>query len=125
MGQLNVVVDQVGYETRAPKSAIVVGTGRDHPERFSLVDTVSGKAVLTGSLVPNGQVDSWGGRVFWTADFSSWRVVGHYAVQIQSAAGEVRSCSFDIDHDLLERSTLSNVVYYFKGQRRERLDGSG
>ncbi|MBB5342962.1 glycoside hydrolase family 9 protein [Tunturibacter empetritectus] len=121
MGQLNVVVDQVGYETRAPKSAIVVGTGRDHPEKFLLVDTVSGKAVLSGSLVPNGQVNSWGGRVFWTADFSSWRVVGHYAVQIQSTASEVRSCSFDIDDDLLERSTLSNVVYYFKGQRASGL----
>jgi hypothetical protein len=121
MAQLNVVVDQVGYETRAPKSAIVVGTGRDHPEKFSLVDTVSGKTVSTGSLVPKGQVDSWGGRVFWTADFSSWRVVGHYAIEIESAAGEVRSCPFDIDDDLLERSTLSNVVFYFKGQRASGL----
>jgi hypothetical protein len=121
MAQLNVVVDQVGYETRAPKSAIVVGTGRDHPEKFSLVDTVSGKTVSSGSLVPRGQVDSWGGRVFWTADFSSWRVVGHYAIEIQSAAGEVRSCPFDIDDDLLERSTLSNVVFYFKGQRASGL----
>jgi hypothetical protein len=121
MAQLKVVADQVGYETQAPKSAIVVGTGRDHPEKFSLVDTVSGKTVLTGSLVPNGQVDSWGGRVFWTADFSSWRIVGHYAVQIQSATGVVRSCPFDIDDDLLERSTLSNVIYYFKGQRASGL----
>ena len=78
MAQLNVVVDQVGYETRAPKSAIVVGTERDHPEKFSLVDTVSGKIVSTGSLISKGHVDSWGGRVFWTADFSSWRVIGHY-----------------------------------------------
>jgi len=121
MGQLNVMVDQVGYETRTPKSAIVVGTEQDHPEKFSLIDTVSEKAVLTGSLIPNGKVNSWGGRIFWTADFSSWRVVGHYAVQIRSASGEVRSCPFDIDDDLLERNTLSNVVYYFKGQRASGL----
>ncbi|WP_353069294.1 glycoside hydrolase family 9 protein [Tunturibacter empetritectus] len=121
MAQLNVVVDQVGYETRAPKSAIVVGTGRDHPEKFSLVDTVSGKIVSTGRLTPKGPVDSWGDRVFWTADFSSWRVVGHYAIEIQSAAGEVRSCPFDIDDDLLERNTLSNIVFYFKGQRASGL----
>ena len=121
MGQLNVMVDQVGYETRAPKSAIVVGTEQDHPEKFSLIDTGSEKAVLTGSLIPNGKVNSWGGRIFWTADFSSWRVVGHYAVQIRSASGEVRSCPFDIDDDLLERNTLSNVVYYFKGQRASGL----
>jgi Glycosyl hydrolase family 9/Cellulase N-terminal ig-like domain len=121
MAQLTVVVDQVGYEARSLKRAIVVGTEKDRPEKFSLIDSGSGKIVLTGSLVSDGQVDSWGGRVFWTADFSSWQGIGHYSVQIQSAAGEVRSCGFDIDDDLLERSTLSNVIYYFKGQRASGL----
>ncbi|MBB5328733.1 glycoside hydrolase family 9 protein [Tunturiibacter gelidoferens] len=121
MGQLTVVVDQVGYEARSFKRAIVVGTERDHPEKFSLVDSTNGKIVLTGSLVPDGQVDSWGGRVFWAADFSSWQGIGHYSVQIHSTAGEVRSCGFDIDNDLLERNTLSNVIFYFKGQRASGL----
>jgi hypothetical protein len=121
MGQLTVVVDQVGYEARSFKRAIVVGTERDHPEKFSLVDSANGKIVLTGSLVPDGQVDSWGGRVFWAADFSSWQGIGHYSVQIHSTAGEVRSCGFDIDNDLLERNTLSNVIFYFKGQRASGL----
>jgi Glycosyl hydrolase family 9/Cellulase N-terminal ig-like domain len=121
MAQLTVVVDQVGYEARSLKRAIVVGTEKDRPEKFSLIDSGSGKIVLTGSLVSDGQVDSWGGRVFWTADFSSWQGIGHYSVQIQSSAGEVRSCGFDIDDDLLERSTLSNVIYYFKGQRASGL----
>jgi Glycosyl hydrolase family 9/Cellulase N-terminal ig-like domain len=120
-GQLTVVVDQVGYEARSFKRAIVVGTERDHPEKFSLVDSTNGKIVLTGSLVPDGQVDSWGGRVFWAADFSSWQGIGHYSVQIHSTAGEVRSCGFDIDNDLLERNTLSNVIFYFKGQRASGL----
>ncbi|MGF7182617.1 glycoside hydrolase family 9 protein [Tunturiibacter psychrotolerans] len=121
LGQLTVVVDQVGYETRSLKHAIVVGTEQDRPDKFSLVDSATGKIVLTGSLVPNGQVDSWGGRVFWTADFSSWHTTGHYAVQVESNSGKIRSCPFDIDDDLLERSTLSNVVYYFKGQRASGL----
>jgi hypothetical protein len=121
IGQLTVVVDQVGYEARSFKRAIVVGTAQDHPEKFSLIDSANGKTVFTGSLVPDGQVDSWGGRVFWTADFSSWQATGHYAVQIQSNSGAIRSCPFDIDDDLLERDTLSNVIYYFKGQRSSGL----
>jgi hypothetical protein len=121
MGQLTVVVDQVGYEARSVKRAIIVGTEHDRPEKFSLVDSTSGKIVLTGSLVSDGQVNSWGGRVFWTADFSSWQGIGHYSVQVQSAAGEVHSCGFDIDNDLLERNTLSNVIFYFKGQRASGL----
>jgi hypothetical protein len=121
LGQLHVLVDHVGYETRSPKQAIVVGAEQDHPEQFSLVDAVTGKTVLMGKLASSGKVDAWGGRVFWTADFSSWQKIGHYAIQTQSAAGEVRSCSFDIEDNLLERSTLSNVVYYFKGQRASGL----
>jgi len=120
-GELNVLVDQVGYESNSLKKAIIVGTQQDHPEKFSLLDAANGKVVLTGSLVPSGQVDSWGGRVFWTADFSSLRTTGHYVVQIQSPTEVIRSCSFDIDDDLLERNTLSNVIFYFKGQRASGL----
>jgi Glycosyl hydrolase family 9/Cellulase N-terminal ig-like domain len=121
MGQMRVLVDHVGYETRAPKQALVLGTEQDHPKQFSLIDTATGKVVLTGSLMHDGHVGTWGDRVFWTADFSSWQKAGHYAIQTQSATGEVISCPFDIEDDLLERTTLSNVVFYFKGQRASGL----
>lgn len=117
MGQLQVLVDQVGYETHAQKQAFVLGTEQDHPQQFSLIDTVTRKTVLTGKLTSDGRVDAWGDRAFWTADFSSWQRDGHYAIETQSARGEVSSCSFDIADNLLERRTLSNVIYYFKGQR--------
>ncbi len=121
MGQLQVLVDQVGYETHAQKQALVLGTEQDHPQHFSLIDTVTRKTVLTGKLTSDGRVDSWGDRAFWTADFSSWQKDGHYAIETQSATGEVISCSFDIADNLLERRTLSNVIYYFKGQRASGL----
>lgn len=121
MGQLQVLVDHVGYETRSPKQALVLGTAQDHPQQFSLIDTATGKAVLTGSLTPSGQVNAWGDRVFWTADFSSWQKPGHYTILAKSDTGEVSSSRFDIDDDLLERNTLSNVIFYFKGQRSSGL----
>ena len=117
VGQLRVLVDQVGYETRAPKQALILGTDKDHPQQFSLIDDATGKTVLTGKLTPSGQVDAWGGRVFWTADFSQWQTPGHYSLQ----TGEASSCAFDIEDDLLERDTLSNVIFYFKGQRSTGL----
>ena len=89
MGQLQVLVDHVGYETRSPKQALVPGTAQDHPQQFSLIDTATGKAVLTGSLTPSGQVNAWGDRVFWTADFSSWQKPGHYTILAKSDTGEV------------------------------------
>lgn len=116
-GGLTVLTDQVGYETSAPKIAIVMGAEQDRPQRFSLIDTATGKAVLEEKLKPAGDVKGWGNREFWEADFSSWKKPGVYVVEARGSADEARSCTFAIDNDLLERKTLSDVVYYFKGQR--------
>lgn len=118
---MKVVVDQVGYEAKAPKQAIVIGTEQDRPEEFELIDTATDKVVLSGALTASGRVNNWGARVFWTADFSSWTTTGEYAIQIGKGDRAVRSCGFAIDQDLLERNTLSNVVFYFKGQRSSGL----
>jgi hypothetical protein len=118
---MRVLVDHVGYEAGSVKTALIVGTEQDHPKQFSLVDEATGKTVMTSVLTPSGQVDHWGGRLFWTADFSAWQKTGHYEVRTETSTGEISSCSFAIEDDLLERETLSNVVYYFKGQRSSGL----
>ena len=115
--QVRVLVDQVGYEAHGPKQAIVSGTAADHPGQFALLDAGTRKIVLTGSLQPAGQVKAWDGFVFWTADFSEWQKPGHYIVQVTIGRAETSSCLFEINENILERNTLSNVIYYFKGQR--------
>jgi hypothetical protein len=120
-GEVQVLVDQVGYETRSPKVALVLGGSEDHPEKFSLIDSTTGKTVFAGDLKPAGKVDAWSG-VYWTADFSTWRTSGRYVVETRTAAGDRSSCPFAIEDDLLERETLSNVIYYFKGQRSSGLN---
>lgn len=47
MGQVRVLVDQVGYETLASKQAIVADSGQDLPERIFLIDADSGRLSLT------------------------------------------------------------------------------
>ncbi|HEX5483111.1 MAG TPA: glycoside hydrolase family 9 protein [Terriglobia bacterium] len=121
LGRVRVLVDQVGYQTQAPKRAIIEGTADDHPQEFTLVDASSGAVVLRGKLAPDGQVYNWRGRVFWTADFSSWRKTGHYEVRTRTNTGVVNSCPFAIQDNVLERNTISNVIYYFKGQRSSGL----
>lgn len=95
----------------------MVGTAQDHPEEFSLIDVAAQKVVLHGAVTPSGQVKNWKGRIFWTADFSSWKQTGEYAVEIRTNNHTIRSCEFAIQDNLLERNTLSNVIFYFKGQR--------
>jgi hypothetical protein len=121
LGQMRVLVNQVGYEAQEPKQAIVSSSPHDHPEEFALVNSEAGTIVLKGGLQPSGQVDAWGEAVFWIADFSSWKTPGQYIVRVSSREGNTSSCSFAIDNNILERNTLSNIVYYFKGQRASGL----
>ena len=100
---------------------MISGSVGDHPGRFALLDAETGKTVLEGPVVKSGTVDAWRGMDFWTADFSTWQREGHYVLQIRGDGGEVESCTFEINDDVLERNTLSNVVFYFKGQRASGL----
>lgn len=118
--ELHVLVDQVGYDTAAPKQAIVQGAGQDHPGRFQLIEAATGKVVFTGTLRPEGRVNDWhtpNGNSYWLADFSGWKTPGSYELIADGA----HSCAFEIADNLLERNTLSNVIYYFKGQRSSGL----
>jgi len=117
--QVRVVVDHVGYEANAPKRALVVVEGGDAgvPRSFSLLDLATGKSLLTGPVVKAGPVERWGERNFWLADFSTWKQRGHYVLAVQTSKGQVASCEFEINNDLLERDTLSNVIFYLKSQR--------
>jgi len=121
VGQTRVLVDQVGYEAQAPKQGLVVGSAKDHPTKFTLLDSETGQTVFTGDLKASSKVYDWGERIFWTADFSSWKKPGHYVLQVDSDAAHLSSCAFEINDDILERNTLSNVVFYFKGQRASGL----
>lgn len=117
---LHVLVDQVGYEVGAQKQAIIQGTSADHPRQFAVVNEATGKTVFTGALRPAGRVYNWrvpNGNLYWIADFSSVKTPGQYAINVSDANGAAHSCAFEIQHDVLERNTLSNVIYYFKGQR--------
>ena len=115
---VRVLVDQVGYEPQVQKQAVVIAANGDPaPLKFFLVDADTGKTVLDGTLKSSGEVHAWTGMVFWTADFSSWQKPGHYALRVTFAGGEAVSCPFAIEANVLERETLSNVLYYFKGQR--------
>ncbi|NII10766.1 glycoside hydrolase [Oleiagrimonas sp. C23AA] len=112
----HVLVDQVGYDLATSKQAIVQGHDDEHYTRFRVVDTVSGEVVLRGPLHDAGHVDHWRHWHYWTADFSALHAPGIYRVET-GPANALRSFPFRVQRNVLERYTLSNVVYYFKGQR--------
>ena len=109
--QVRVLTNQVGYESSGPKRAIV--QAETPLAAFRLADAATGKTVYQGAAQYAGPVDHWGNRRFWTIDFSRYRTPGTYILYVGAAA----SHPFRIGTNVLESATISDVVYYFKGQR--------
>ena len=114
---IKVLTNHLGYETDAPKRAVILGHAGDTVTEFKVVDDATGKTVLAGPTGRVGPVDQWKDWYFWTADFSSLKNEGTYVLECRTSRGEARSFPFQVEHDLLEKNTLSGVIYYFKGQR--------
>jgi hypothetical protein len=114
---MKVLVNHLGYEQNALKRAVIVGHAGDEVNEFKVIDGPTGSNVLSGSVIKAGPVDQWKDWYFWTIDFSSISNQGTYLLACATSRGEVRSFPFQIQRDLLERNTMSSVIYYFKGQR--------
>jgi hypothetical protein len=114
--KIKVVINQVGYEDSKPKKAIVVADKQYPISLFELTDA-DGKTVFTGKPVYSGKVAGWQGREFYNLDFSGFTTNGTYQVQISLPGKKISSYPFKIGKNVLEQATLSDVVYYFKGQR--------
>ncbi len=114
---MKILINQIGCEQNGPKRAIVLGHKGDEVTGFKIIDSQTGSEAVSGATVAVGPVDQWKDWLFWTVDFSQLRTEGTYLLECQTNRGPIRSFPFLVQNDLLERNTISNVIYYFKGQR--------
>ncbi|GAB3735574.1 glycoside hydrolase family 9 protein [Spirosoma lituiforme] len=118
---IRVLTNQVGYEPAKAKRAILMADRQVSVNGFELVNTATGKVVYSGKPLFSGSVNKWKNWLFWTMDFSAYKTEGTYRVQVSGAGKPVESYPFSISKNVLEQFTLSDVVYYFKGQRSSGL----
>lgn len=118
---VKVVTNHVGYEDDKAKHAVIVTDHKLNITTFSLVDIKTGKTVYVNKPIFSGPVDKWKNWQFWTMDFSSYTTDGTYKLRVDLPGGAVSSYPFLIGKNVLEQATLSNVTYYFKGQRSSGL----
>ncbi len=116
-----ILVNQVGYEAAGTKQAVIQGHAGDSFETFTVSQLATGTAVLSGKTSFVGPVRKWKDWVFWTIDFSPVVTEGSYIIEASSGRGTVSSHPLTIQKNVLERNTLSDVIYYFKGQRSSGL----
>ena len=115
--EIKLLTNHIGYELHAPKKAVILASKYDRVRSFRLKVYPRNYTILTGKPVYSGPVDKWRNWVFWTADFTAFEKEGQYILECEVNGKIEKSFPFVIQKDLLERHTLSNVIYYFKSQR--------
>jgi GH18 family chitinase len=115
-----VLTNHLGYERLGPKRAVIQGEPGTSVSDCAL-EAPDGGRVATAPPERVGPVAHWRNWVYWTVDFSSEEREGVFRLACETGVGEARSAPFRIQQDLLERHTLSDVLYYFKGQRSSGL----
>jgi hypothetical protein len=116
-----VLINHIGYEFNQPKQAIIVAGTKESINHFELVDAATGSKVYEGKVTYSGPVGKWKNWQFWTIDFSGYTASGNYFVRVNVAGKPVSSYPFSINKNILEQATISDVIYYFKGQRSTGL----
>lgn len=112
-----IVTNHVGYEFSTSKRAVLLATTKLTAGNTELVDANTGRKVYTCKTVYSGPVDKWKHWLFWTIDFSSYTTAGTYFLRTSFGGQSVQSYPFTIGKNVLEQATISDVIYYFKGQR--------
>jgi len=116
-----ILVNQVGYESNKAKHAIIETNTRETIAAFQLIDDSTGKLVYSGKPVYSGPVAKWKHWQFYTLDFSAYPKSGVYRIEASIGGKPTVSYPFAIGRNVLEKNTLSDILYYFKGQRSAGL----
>lgn len=111
------LANHLGYEPDAAKHAVILGGPGDKVSACALVNWQTAQSALSISPVNAGPVKKWRDWNFWTLDFDSFRDQGRYYLTCKTSQGEIHSFPFAIEKNLLDRETLSDVIYYFKEER--------
>ena len=118
-----VLTNHLGYDPEGPKHAVILGQPGENVLSCALKNYADGQTVSDIPVHAAGSVRRWRDWYFWTADFDSFKREGEYYLECSSSSGPVRSFPFHIQRLILERNTLSDMIYYFKDERSSgRLD---
>jgi hypothetical protein len=112
-----ILANQVGYEPAGPKLAVILAHPGDTFSQFTVISSATGDRVLSGLPKHAGPVKKWKDWDFWTIDWSAVGQEGSFIIECASPKGTLRSHPVPVRKNILERNTLSDVIYYFKGQR--------
>ncbi|MDQ6471906.1 glycoside hydrolase family 9 protein [Flavobacterium sp. LHD-80] len=115
----NIYVNQVGYNPKSQKIAIIGAKGDlKANSSFDVIDSKTNKTVFAGLIGKAQKVEDWNlGEIYYKADFSSFEKIGNYKITFKIADQIYESASFSIEEDILAKRTISSIVHYYNKQR--------
>jgi hypothetical protein len=119
--EARILTNQVGYNATGPKHAVILGSAQDQFTSCTLNDARDDHKVLDIPAQHAGPVHKWRDWNFWTIDFDSFSTEGTYYLVCTSGDQTIHSHPFLIQRLVLERNTLSDAIYFFKGERSTGL----
>ena len=121
--EMKILTNHLGYEAGGPKHAVILGKSQDAVSGCEIKDSKNDAPLARVPATGVGPVKKWRDWYFWALNFDSLRTEGEYYIECASHQHSIRSFPFLIQNNLLERNTLSDVIYFFKEERSTgRLD---
>jgi len=114
---IKILTNHIGYETIGDKHAVVLGQKNSSITKFQVLEYDTDKVVFSGDAKKVGPVLKWKDWYFWTIDFDAVAIEGKFYIRLSTANGDVFSFPFLVQNNILERHALSDVIFYFRGQR--------
>ena len=112
-----ILTNHLGYDAWGPKRAVIQEQLDDEIGPCRLREETSDEQVAELTPQRAGAVKAWGDWIYWTIDFSDVRREGTFYLECDDSGDGIVSEPFVIGRSLLEHRMLSDVIYYFKGQR--------
>ena len=115
-----VLVNHIGYDVHGSKKVVVQSASDAGYDAFQVVDP-DDRVVFEGKLAKAAAVDRWSRGVFSVGTFSQFQKPGTYRVVATGRGGRVTSQPFMMAPKLLPEASISEVLFYLKGQRSSGL----
>jgi len=114
-----IYINQIGFDSRGSKIA-VIGDDSQLPGKpaFALINSSTGQPEYTGTLSAPQKVEDWyPDKVFYQADFSSFKKEGKYKLELIIGSEKYDSDEFTIADDAMAKLTISSIIHYYNKQR--------
>ena len=124
---VSVLVNQVGYDTRFAKKAMLRSRIQSGPSTsFSVVNALTLEKVFEGTAGAGEQVKEWGEYWYAPIDFSAVTAPGYYKITVMLDGKTIESFAFEMKPQLLTKELVPAIANFFEGQKalsKEELAG--